>query len=396
MKGIRGECVNMNMNRRFRGSYLSYIITFFLMSFGSGMFSQVLSIYLVGIGKSNSEMAFIVSSANLFGLVLIPVFGFINDRFKKPHLIIAAMAVSALLSLVFAGISNTWSLYLLHGCIMGLISALNPIFENLATDGKYRYGQIRIWGTIGYAVSSQVGTVLMDITDPKWIFVLFAISILLAATGFFYTGVISYRPIKEKLPPAQQIAFLKNPMFLLVVLAGALFSAVVNMNITFVPLYLKSLGMTNSFVGTSLLLSTLMEVPLVYFSYKFMDKFQAKYIAAFSFGLMFLEFVIFSQTSSAAVAFVAILLLKATGSQLFFMTLIKLVRGIVAENAVYTAMGVVSTVNAISTIIMQNVGGKVTEAIGLHGLYYVLAALAALAIVLCLFLKTKNDTKVFS
>ena len=396
MQGIRGECVNMNMNRRFRGSYLSYIITFFLMSFGSGMFSQVLSIYLVGIGKSNSEMAFIVSSANLFGLVLIPVFGFINDRFKKPHLIIAAMAVSALLSLVFAGISNTWSLYLLHGCIMGLISALNPIFENLATDGKYRYGQIRIWGTIGYAVSSQVGTVLMDITDPKWIFVLFAISILLAATGFFYTGVISYRPIKEKLPPAQQIAFLKNPMFLLVVLAGALFSAVVNMNITFVPLYLKSLGMTNSFVGTSLLLSTLMEVPLVYFSYKFMDKFQAKYIAAFSFGLMFLEFVIFSQTSSAAVAFVAILLLKATGSQLFFMTLIKLVRGIVAENAVYTAMGVVSTVNAISTIIMQNVGGKVTEAIGLHGLYYVLAALAALAIVLCLFLKTKNDTKVFS
>jgi hypothetical protein len=36
------------------------------------------------------------------------------------------------------------------------------------------------------------------------------------------------------------------------------------------------------------------------------------------------------------------------------------------------------------------------EAVGLHGLYYVLAALSALAIVLCLFLKTKNDTKVFS
>ncbi len=386
----------MNVNRKFRGSYLSYIITFFLMSFGSGMFSQVLSIYLVGIGKSNSEMAFIVSSANLFGLVLIPVFGFINDRFKKPHLIIAAMAISALLSLVFSRSSNTLSLYLLHGCIMGLVSALNPIFENLATDGKYRYGQIRIWGTMGYAVSSQVGTILMDITDPKWIFVLFAVSILLSATCFFYTGVISYRPLQKKLPPAQQIAFLKNPMFLLVVLAGALFSAVVNMNITFVPLYLKSLGMTNSFVGTSLLLSTLMEVPLVYFSYKFMDKFPAKYIAAFSFGLMFTEFVIFSQTSSAAVAFVAILLLKATGSQLFFMTLIKLVRGIVAENAVYTAMGVVSTVNAISTIIMQNVGGQVTEAIGLHGLYYVLAALSALAIVLCLFLKTKNNAKVFS
>jgi OHS family lactose permease-like MFS transporter len=386
----------MKSKRNFRGSYLSYIITFFLMSFGSGMFSQVLSIYLVGIGKTNSEMAFVVSSANLFGLVLIPVFGFINDRFKKPHLIIAAMAISALLSLVFSGVSNTWSLYLLHGCIMGLISALNPIFENLATDGKYRYGQIRIWGTIGYAVSSQVGTILMDITDPKWIFVLFAASILLAAVGFFYTGVISYRPQQKKLPPIQQIAFLKNPMFLLVVLVGALFSAVVNMNITFVPLYLKSLGMTTSFVGTALLLSTLMEVPLVYFSYKFMDKFPAKFIAAFSFGLMFTEFVIFSRTSSAAVAFIAILLLKATGSQLFFMTLIKLVRDIVEENAVYTAMGVVSTVNAISTIIMQNVGGKLTEVMGMHGLYVVLAGLSALAVILCLLLKVNNKVTVFS
>ena len=386
----------MKNNYSFKGSYLSYIITFFLMSFGSGMFSQVLSIYLVGIGKTNTEMAFIVSSANLFGLALIPIFGFINDRFKKPHLIMGAMLISAVLALVFAGVRNTWSLFLLHGCIMGLISALNPIFENLATDGKYRYGQIRIWGTMGYAVSSQVGTILMDITDPKWIFVLFAISILLSALGFFYTGVISYRPQQKKLSPAQQISFLKIPIFMLVVLVGALFSAVVNMNITFAPLYLKSLGMTNSFVGTALLLSTLMEVPLVYFSYRFMDKFPAKYIAAFSFGLMFTEFVIFSQTSSAAVAFAAILLLKATGSQLFFMTLIKLVRGIVEENAVYTAMGVVSTVNAIATIIMQNVGGKLTEVVGLQGLYYVLATLAALAIVLCLFLKTKNSTKVFS
>ena len=130
--------------------------------------------------------------------------------------------------------------------------------------------------------------------------------------------------------------------------------------------------------------------------YKFMDRFPAKYIAAFSFGLMFTEFVIFSQTSSAAVAFVAILLLKATGSQLFFMTLIKLVRSIVAENAVYTAMGVVSTVNAISTIIMQNVGGKLTEVMGMHGLYVVLAALSALAVVLCLLLKVNNKVTVFS
>ena len=237
---------------------------------------------------------------------------------------------------------------------------------------------------------------MLDVMDPKWMFAIFAATALLAAGCFYCTGVIAYRPPQPKLPVGQQVAFMKKPRFLLVVLVAALFAAVVNMNITFVPIFLKSLGMTNSFVGTALLLSTLMEIPLVYFSYKFMDRFSAKYIAALSFGLMLTEFIIFSRTTDATVAFVAMLLLKATGSQLFMMTLLKLIRGIVAENAVYTAMGVVSTVNAVSTIIMQNAGGYLTEITGLSGLYAVLAGLAALAFVLCLFLKVDNNAKVFS
>jgi len=171
---------------------------------------------------------------------------------------------------------------------------------------------------------------------------------------------------------------------------------VVNMNITVVPMLFRDLGVSNSFVGTALLLSTLMEVPLVYCSDRFMDRFPGKYLAAFSFGLMLTEFLIFSRTESIPVAFIALLLLKATGSQLFMMTMLKVVRSIVAERAVYTGLGVISTVNAVSTIIMQNVGGRITEAMGLQGLYLVLAGLAALAFVLCLFLKTKNNVKVFS
>ena len=386
----------LKIQKTFRGSYLSYVITFFFVSFSNGLFTQVLSIYLTGIGKTASEMTFIVSSASLFGIVLIPVYGFISDRFRKPYLIMGTIWIAAGLSVIFAFTHATWPLYLLHGCVMGLMAALNPIFENLSGDGKYRYGQIRIWGTIGYAVSSQIGALLLDWTDPKWIFFLFAITITLASVCFYFTGVISYKPKKEKLPPAQQIAFLKNPMFLLFVVIAALFAAVVNMNITVVPMLFRDLGVSNSFVGTALLLSTLMEVPLVYCSDRFMDRFPGKYLAAFSFGLMLTEFLIFSRTESIPVAFVAMLLLKATGSQLFMMTMLKVVRSIVAERAVYTGLGVISTVNAVSTIIMQNVGGRLTEAMGLQGLYLVLAGLAALAFVLCLFLKMKNNIKVFS
>ena len=65
--------------------------------------------------------------------------------------------------------SDVMSFFNENGFSGGTEEALAALF-NLSTDGKYRYGQIRIWGTAGYASSSQVAAILLDITDPKWIF----------------------------------------------------------------------------------------------------------------------------------------------------------------------------------------------------------------------------------
>lgn len=44
----------MNSKRTFRGSCPCYAITFFFFCFSTGVFSQVLSIYLAGIGKTTT------------------------------------------------------------------------------------------------------------------------------------------------------------------------------------------------------------------------------------------------------------------------------------------------------------------------------------------------------
>lgn len=390
----------MNSKRTFRGSYLCYAITFFFFCFSTGVFSQVLSIYLTGIGKTTTEMTFIISSSNLFGIALIPIFGFIIDRVKKPYMIMGTMFAAGVLSLIFAVSRNTWVLYMLNGLIMGIMSALNPIFENMAGNGKYRYGMVRCWGTIGYAVSASVAAVLLDVADPRLIFVVFALSVTTSALCFFGTGVISYREKPEaqqpkKLTVGQQISFLKSPLFLLFVVIALLFAAVTNVNNTFAPMLLKELGVSTSFVGTALLLSTLMEVPIVFFSNKFMGRFSGKILAAASFLMMFLQFVIYSVTDHVLIAFIAMLLLKAVSSQLFVMTMLKVVRGIVHENAVATALGVINSVNAVSTIVMHNVGGKIADAAGIQALYLTLAVMSAAAFLLCMFLKVKNTESRF-
>ena len=147
-----------------------------------------------------AEMTFIISSGNLFGIVLIPVFGFVKDRVRRPYMIMTTLLAAGLLSVVFAFTKSTAVLFVLHGLIVGITSALNPIFENMAGDGKYRYGLVRIWGTIGFAVSSQVAALLLDIADPKWIFFVFLLSTVLSVSCFFCTGVSAQKSVKEKYP----------------------------------------------------------------------------------------------------------------------------------------------------------------------------------------------------
>ena len=68
-----------------------------------GVFLSVLSIYLTTIGKTTSEMTFIVSASSLFGIVMIPIVGFFNDRVQKPRVLAAALlAAVAVFGVLFA------------------------------------------------------------------------------------------------------------------------------------------------------------------------------------------------------------------------------------------------------------------------------------------------------
>ena len=380
-----------------RGSYFSYALTYFSFYFGMGAFISVQSVYLMGLGKSTGEMSFIVSASSLFGIVLIPAVGYLNDRLKKPRLIaVLLLAAVAVLGAVFAASRSTWVLYVLNGLIMGLVSAISPVCERMAGSGRFRYGTVRVWGTIGYAAAAQLAGLVMEFIAPRMIFVLFGAAIAVAAAGFAGTDGIRFEQEAEKSTAADQLSFLSKPMFLLFAAIALVFSGMSNLNITYSPILLQELGLSTGFVGTALSLSTLVELPVILFSNRFMDRFSGRALTAAGFAVMLLQFLLYGFSSSAWLAFLSMLLLKAVGSTLLMMIMLKVVRGIVRENSVSTALGVINAANAVSTILMQNLGGFIVGALGIHTMYFLLAGLSALGLLLSLFLRVQNAKKVFS
>lgn len=383
----------------YKGSYFCYILTFFFYFMAMALFSSVLSVYLTDIGKSAAEMSFIISASGLFSFAMVPAVGYLNDLTRRPRLISGLLLLGVgLLGLVFALCRGTWALFLLDGLIMSFINSIMPISERMAGQSKYRYGVLRVWGTLGYAVGAQCAGLAVQYFPPMALFAGLLISCALTVLGFAGTEekdppAPSQSPRPQK-PPLSSLV--QNRHFLLYVLAACLFAGCSGVNMNLAPILLGRLGVATGMVGTVLFFSTLIEIPLILFSHKYMDKFSGKALMLTSFAIITVQFLFYGISSSPTVVVTVMVLLKAVASTLFQMITLKMVRNLLPSALTTTGLSVINSLNSVSTILLQNAGGLVTDRFGIQILYLCLAVLTGLGMLLALGLPAGNREKVFS
>lgn len=49
---------------------------------------------------------------------------------------------------------------------MAFINSITPVCERVAGSGKYRYGVLRVWGTLGYAAGAQGAGLVLEWLPP--------------------------------------------------------------------------------------------------------------------------------------------------------------------------------------------------------------------------------------
>ncbi len=384
---------------RYKGSYFCYVLTFFFYFMAMALFGSVLSVYLTGIGKSASEMSFIISASGLFSFAMVPAVGYLNDLTRRPRLIstLLLLGVGAL-GLVFAVCRATWALFLLDGLIMSFINSIMPITERMAGQSKYRYGALRVWGTLGYAVGAQCAGVAVELYPPMVLFAALFISCGLTALGFAGTEEKGEKKAekaeKREKPPLSSLV--QNRQFLLYVLAAFLFAGCSGVNMNLAPVLLSSLGVSTGAVGTVLFFSTLIEIPLILFSHKYMDKFSGKALMLASFAIITVQFLFYGFSRSALVVVAVMVSIKAIASTLFQMITLKMVRNLLPGSLTTTGLSVINSLNSVSIILLQNAGGFVTDQWNIQVLYLCLAVLTGLGMLLALGLPACKDEKVFS
>ena len=327
-----------NTWKRWKGSYASYVMIFFFTYIMTGSLASVLSVYLTGIGKSVSQMSLIVSASGIFGLGIVPLAGYLCDRLQNPRLICMILLICmGGLALIYPRCQAVWALFLLQGLIGSFLNATLPVSEQLAASSPYRYGILRVWGTFGFALGAQAAGIAVERFPSVVLFSMIAVSGLLAVAG--YLGVVENNEDPMKYAKAKDLSglssssILRSPSFALYLVISFLLSGCASLNSSCVPLMLTGFGIPMGAVGTVLSISTLVEIPMLLFSNRFMDSFSAKSLLVITTVIFTAQFSLYALAGAPWAAVSTVILLKAVASTLMMMVNLKTVRNLLPPEA---------------------------------------------------------------
>jgi len=200
----------------------------------------------------------------------------------------------------FGGLLLLISLYAFFGAPTA--SLVDSAVLTMLGDRKERYGRIRLWGTIGYGIIAPFAGNLIGRLGLKWAFWGYA---LLMLGGFLIVTQIPFRQSRSEgsFRGGMRVLFANRPwmLFLVMVFIAGIGNATIN-NYLFV--YMQSLGASNTLMGFALTVSTLSEIPAMFFSDRLLRRFGARGMLLIAMTTIGLRLICYSLTTQPWVVLV--------------------------------------------------------------------------------------------
>ena len=235
---------------------------------GAALFPYLV-LYYNGLGLQASQIGVLLAIGPLVTLLAAPVWGGIAD-YTHRHKLVILVAIAGAMSMV-AAISQTsafWALVPIVLVYAWFSAPIVPLTDNavLSLLGSRRdeYGKQRMWGAVGWGISGLLAGIILDVYGQSYSFIGY---ILFMGVGLI---AISRIPISEgsvRTPYWFGLKILvQDTRWLLFLLAVLLTGIGYGVNFQFLFLYLESLGASGTMMGWTLMIATISEIPIFFYS----------------------------------------------------------------------------------------------------------------------------------
>jgi PPP family 3-phenylpropionic acid transporter len=228
-----------------------------------------LVLYYRQAGLSGSQIGMLTGIGPFITLVSAPLWGGLADATQR-HKALLLVATGAAMAAVLA-LSRLQSLIWLLPIVAayGFFSApIMPLVDNsvlaLLGERKSQYGRQRLWGAVGWGLAGVAFGFLIERAGLQAAFVGFT---FFMGTGFLVVLFMRIEPSHiggnfwagiRRLAASREWA-----VFLLTVLIAGVASGITN---SFLFLHLQDMGASSSLMGMSLLVATISEIPIFFYS----------------------------------------------------------------------------------------------------------------------------------
>ncbi|MES2324031.1 MAG: MFS transporter [Pseudomonadota bacterium] len=261
----------------------------------AGTFVTYVSLFFAARGMTVPQIGVLVSLVQVMRIFGPNLWGWVADHTEQRVKVLRLTGVAALLSFCCFFIADGFAAFFIVMVLLNLFtSAQAPLSEALMLSEMRgdlsHYGRVRLWGSIGFIVAVVAAGYLLEwygVDAMLWI-----CSVLLVLV------IMSALRIREQAHPVghhdkpRLLNVLRRPEVATFFLSAALMCGAHMALYVFYSLYLERAGYSKPVIGGIWALGVVAEVAFFYFQARVFERFGARRIMMFAFGVALLRFVI--------------------------------------------------------------------------------------------------------
>jgi len=364
---------------------------------GTAVYSTFIPVYLDNLGFSKTIVGVLLSIGPFITLLAQPAWGIAGDRASDRNSVLKVLILGSAVSVALYPLSNSF-LYLL--VIISVFtffqSSVLPVKDSITLEHldstQWKYGLIRMSGTIGYALMS-VGAGLVVEKNIKSMFPLyFAINILALLVTFRIPKVKGYqsqgnRVSLWRLFENREFVALMSLNFVAMITLGFYYS--------FFGIYYTQMGGDSARLGVAMFLSSMSEIPFLLFADRVVKKLGSKGTMITATAVMAVRWLLlYSITDANVIVWVNVLHgFSFISLSYSIVTYINTHVQKELRTSGQTMNGMIG--NGFARIIGGTLGGFLSDAVGIKQvfLYTALVNLIAIAVFGAIFLKQARNNR---
>ena len=369
---------------------------YFLVYSALGSWLTFFNVHLESLGFTGFQIGLVNSILISASILVVPLGGMLSDRYGSYRVLLVLTLFSSLLIFLIGFSVSYLSIILLMFALSVFNSPLNVVVDGITlglirSDSKYSYGQLRLWGSAGFAVSAVIAGFVASANSAN-VFVMAAV--ILAVVALINLITLPPRPVTGRgmVNFKSFSVFLKNRKLLLFFILIFMFGAAISPLHHFINLYYTSIGASGKQIGYAFAVQAFCEVPFFLFGVRYLHRTGPERIIMLAMGISVLRMIMYGLTGNPHVA-ISIGILHGFTISFFLIGVVEFVQRQTPSHLRVTGQSLIMTFHFGAGLTIGNLWiGYLKDLIGMQQVMLIQAAIAGLIVLATALFFRKQHT----